>query len=56
MKRYPLQTLLKLREHRTEAARQVVMDRQKDVRARQEDCRAVEGEIVNLQNLSLIHI
>lgn len=50
MKRYPLQTLLKLREHRTEAARQVVMDRQKDVRARQEDCRAVEGEIVNLQN------
>lgn len=49
MKRYPLQTLLKLREHRTEAARQVVMDRQNDMRARQEACRSVEGEITQLQ-------
>ena len=29
MKRYPLQTLLQLRAHRTEAARRVVLDRQR---------------------------
>lgn len=48
MKRYPLQTLLKLREHRTEAARQVVVERQGDVRKCQAACLAVETEIANL--------
>ena len=31
MKRYPLQTLLQLRAHRTAAARQVVLERQRGV-------------------------
>ncbi len=48
MKRYPLQTLLKLREHRTENARQLVIERQGEVRKCQEACKAIEGEIDNL--------
>ena len=32
MKRYPLQTLVRLREHRVEAARQQVLDRQREAR------------------------
>ena len=44
-KRYPLDTLLKLREHRTEAARQVLMDRQRETRLCRDRCVAIEGEI-----------
>ncbi len=49
MKRYPLQTLLKLREHRTEAARMVVMDKQRAAQACRDACTVIEGEIIALQ-------
>ena len=48
MKRYPLQTLVKLREHRTEAARQRVLERQREAQACRDACLAVEGEIIAL--------
>ena len=48
-KRYPLETLLKLREHRTEAARQVLLDKQRETRLCREKCVAIEGEIDTLQ-------
>src|SRR5690606_29093531 len=47
--RYPLQTLIKLREHRTEAARQRVLERQREAAACQEACLGIEGEIRTLQ-------
>ena len=50
MKRYPLHTLLKLREHRTEAARQVVLEKQRLVQERRDACTAIEHEIVRLGN------
>lgn len=48
MKRYPLHTLIRLREHRTEAARQQVLERQREARARREACVEIEGEISHL--------
>ncbi|MEN1960438.1 hypothetical protein WCE41_08930 [Luteimonas sp. MJ246] len=45
MKRYPLQTLVRLREHRTEAARQRVLERQREAQACRDACQAIEGEI-----------
>ncbi|MCD9032384.1 phosphoenolpyruvate carboxylase [Luteimonas sp. Y-2-2-4F] len=45
MKRYPLQTLLKLRAHRTEAARQAVLEKQRAVAACREECQRIGGEI-----------
>lgn len=48
MKRYPLATLVKLREHRTEAARQQVLQRQKAAREKRDDCLRIEGEIIAL--------
>lgn len=45
MKRYPLQTLLKLRAHRTETARLAVLERQRAVAACREECRRIDGEI-----------
>lgn len=48
-KRYPLQTLIKLREHRVESARLQVMERQREVQQRRDDCVRVEGEIIALQ-------
>ena len=50
MKRYPLQTLLKLRAHRTEAARRVVLDRQRAVAACREECRRIGDEITALED------
>lgn len=47
-KRYPLDTLLKLREHRTEAARQVLLEKQRETQACREKCTAIEGEIETL--------
>ncbi|WP_394539133.1 hypothetical protein PRJ39_00975 [Lysobacter enzymogenes] len=47
-KRFPLATLLQLREHRVETARALVMERQAQVQARREACTAIEGEIVAL--------
>lgn len=51
MKRYPLQTLLRLREHRTEAARQAVLEQQRVVQARREACTRIEEEILQLCDL-----
>lgn len=48
MKRYPLQTLIRLREHRTEAARQRVLERQREAQACRDACLKVEGEIIAL--------
>lgn len=43
--RFPLATLLQLREHRVETARAAVMERQRQAQARREACVAIEGEI-----------
>ena len=48
MKRYPLHTLLRLREHRTDAARLVVLEKQRAVQACREACTRIEHEIVRL--------
>ena len=48
MKRYPLHTLVRLREHRTEAARQRVLERQREAQACRDACLEVEGEIIAL--------
>jgi hypothetical protein len=49
VKRYPLHTLLRLREHRTAAARQLVLDRQREAQACRDACVAAEGEIIALE-------
>lgn len=49
MKRYPLQTLLQLREHRTEAARMVVLDKQRAVQQAQMACDRVQDELTGLE-------
>lgn len=49
MKRYPLQTLLKLRGHRTGKARMVVLEKRAAVRACQDACEHLEGGIQALQ-------
>lgn len=43
--RFPLDTLVRLREHRTELARQVLLDRQRATRACQDKCVAIQAEI-----------
>jgi len=48
VKRYPLHTLVRLREHRTEAARQRVLERQREAQACRDACLKVEGEIIAL--------
>lgn len=49
MKRYPLQTLLKLRGHRTGKARMVVLEKRMAVRACQEQCEGIEAGIRALE-------
>ncbi|MCD9029463.1 hypothetical protein LDO26_14810 [Luteimonas sp. BDR2-5] len=49
MKRYPLQTLIQLRAHRTEAARMVVLEKQRAAQACRDACTRIEGEITGLQ-------
>jgi len=49
MKRYPLQTLIKLREHRVDLARQLVLQRQREVQACRDACLLIEGEIIALE-------
>ncbi len=49
MKRYPLHTLIKLREHRTQTARLLVLERQRAVQACRDACLAIEGEIIALE-------
>lgn len=50
MKRYPLQTLLQLRAHRTEAARAVVLEKQRALQQCREACTRIEGEITALDD------
>ncbi len=45
MKRYPLQTLLQLREHRTEAARMVVLEKQRALQQCIDACTRVQTEL-----------
>lgn len=47
--RFPLETLVRLREHRTELARQVLLDRQRATRECQDKCAAIQGEIQALR-------
>jgi len=49
VKRYPLHTLVRLREHRAEAARQVVLERQRAAQDCRDACLRIEGEIIALQ-------
>lgn len=49
MKRYPLHTLIKLREHRTQTARLLVLERQRAVQACRDACLVIEGEIIALE-------
>lgn len=48
MKRYPLQKLLQLREHRTETARKLVFERQRAAQHCRDACICTEGEIIAL--------
>lgn len=48
MKRYPLHTLLRLRAHRTDAARLVVLEKQRAVQDCRDACTRIEHEIVQL--------
>lgn len=48
-RRYPLETLLKLREHRTEAARQVLLERQRQTQTCRDQCVRIEGEVDTLK-------
>lgn len=49
MKRYPLQTLLRLRAHRTDKARLVVLEKRAAVRTCQEACERIQGAIRALE-------
>ncbi|MFC4729882.1 hypothetical protein [Coralloluteibacterium thermophilus] len=49
-RRYPLETLIKVREHRTEKARQLVLERLAKVRECLAACTRIEGEIQSLRN------
>jgi hypothetical protein len=49
VKRFPLQTLVRLREHRTEAARLLVLERQRAAQVCRDACTKIEGEIIALQ-------
>ncbi len=45
MKRYPLATLIRLREHRTQAAQQLVLQHQREVAAKRAACMEIERHI-----------
>lgn len=49
MKHYPLQTLLKLREHRAEVARREVLERKREAQRCRDECTRIEGEIIALE-------
>ncbi len=49
MKRFPLQTLVRLREHRTDSARLLVTQRQRAAAMCRDACTGIEGEITLLQ-------
>ena len=47
--RFPLNTLIRLREHRTETARLALLERQRQTQQCRDQCRQIEGEIDALQ-------
>lgn len=47
-RRYPLETLVRLRAHRTELARQALLEKQRATRACRERCQRIEDEIDGL--------
>lgn len=47
--RFPLNTLIRLREHRTEAARQALLEKQAQTQRCREQCTRVEGELDGLR-------
>ena len=49
MKRYPLETLLRLREHRTETARQLLLEKQRQTQACRDACTRIQDEIDGLE-------
>ncbi|WP_101926141.1 MULTISPECIES: hypothetical protein [Luteimonas] len=49
MKRYPLQTLVQLRAHRTETARMLVLEKQRAAQQCRDACTRIEGEVTGLQ-------
>jgi flagellar biosynthesis chaperone FliJ len=49
MKRYPLETLLRLREHRTETARQMLLEKQRQTQACRDACTRIQDEIDGLE-------
>lgn len=55
MKRFPLQTLIRLREHRVDAARMVVLERQREVQAAQDACTKIQDEITGLEDQRRVH-
>lgn len=55
MKRYPLETLLQLREHRTETARMVVLEKQRALQQCIEACTRVQGELTGLERDRIGH-
>ena len=55
MKRYPLQTLLQLRAHRTEAARLLVVERQRALQECIDACTQVQSELTGLERDRLGH-
>ncbi len=55
MKRFPLQTLIQLRTHRTETARQAVLARQRAVQQCRDACARIGDEITGLENERAAH-
>lgn len=49
MKRYPLQTLIQLREHRTQLAQRALLDAQREAQRCRDACMRIEGEIIALE-------
>jgi flagellar biosynthesis chaperone FliJ len=53
--RFPLNTLIRLREHRAEAARQVLLEKQRETLRCRDACTQIEGEIEGLQRDRVHH-
>ena len=54
-KRFPLETLVRLREHRTESARLVLMEKQRQTQACRDQCTRIDGEIQALHTDRVHH-
>lgn len=49
MKRYPLQTLIQLREHRMQLAQRALMEAQREAQRCRDECTRIEGEITAIE-------